>query len=337
MNLVETIKNQLSHEVLSELSNVIGIDQQSLEKLLSAIIPGFLGGVSALVSTDAGSKTVTKSLGSPEIGDWGDLAKILRGGGAAKAEEKGGDLVGSLFGGGTVVAMVTALVKFANADGKLVKRLLGIVGPWILSMIAAQFKNQALTPASLSKLMTEQKSNITNSLPPGFEVPDLSKLAPAGGGGLPGWLIPLAAAIAIAIGFYMMSKPQNPAEAPAVTPEIVKPPVPKVAEVIDPATMSKDLADVFKTVTESLGTVKDVPTAQAIVPRVETANSTLDKLKGIYDKIPGGARKAVIAVVTEGLPKIRELVTKVLAIPGVSEKVKPILDALLEKLMHFSQ
>ena len=77
-----------------------------------------------------------------------------------RARRKGGDLLSSLLGGGGLAAIVTALVKFANVDGKLVKEILGLVGPIVVDTIAAQFKNRALTPSALSSLMTEQKANV---------------------------------------------------------------------------------------------------------------------------------------------------------------------------------
>ena len=99
--------------------------------------------------------------------------------------------------------------------------------------------------------------------------------------------------------------------------------------------MNKDLADVFKNATEYLGTVKDVPTAGG--DRTPGVEARLRSAQGSLWQNPRQfAAAAIISTCIDGLPKFKDLVAKVLAIPGVGDKLKTILDGLVTKLVHFS-
>ena len=103
----------------------------------------------------------------------------------------------------------------------------------------------------------------------------------------------------------------------------------------DPAKLGTDLTSVFTSLTDILGGVKDVPTAQAAAPKLTDLTPKLDGLKSLWDKVPAAGKSALTKIAADHLGKLKELVAKVLAIPGVSEKLKPILDILLAKLTAF--
>ena len=64
--------------------------------------------------------------------------------------------------------------------------------------------------------------------------------------------------------------------------------------------------------------------------------SKLDTLKALWDKLPDAGKSAVTKIVVDHLGQLKDVVTKVLAIPGVSEKLKPVLDTILSKLTAFT-
>ena len=64
--------------------------------------------------------------------------------------------------------------------------------------------------------------------------------------------------------------------------------------------------------------------------------SSRDALKALWNKIPAEARATVAKLTVEHLDTLKGVVSKVLEIPGVGEKLKPILDAIITKLAGFS-
>ena len=76
--------------------------------------------------------------------------------------------------------------------------------------------------------------------------------------------------------------------------------------------------------------------AQAALPKLQEAQTHIDKLAGTLTQLTADQRKMLSSVVAPVLPKMNELFDKVLAIPGVSELLKPTLDAIRTKLATFA-
>ena len=124
-------------------------------------------------------------------------------------------------------------------------------------------------------------------------------------------------------------------EEPKPVPEPVVPKV-AVSAVPDPTKLSTDLTSIFSSLTDILGGVKDVPTAETAAPKLTDLTPKLDNLETLWDKLPDAAKSAISKIAVDHLGKLKELVAKVLAIPGVSEKLKPVLDIILAKLSAFT-
>jgi hypothetical protein len=133
-----------------------------------------------------------------------------------------------------------------------------------------------------------------------------------------------------------------PVAPPVVRKEVPKPVaepvVPKVdlAALPDPTKIGTDLTGIYTSLTDLLGEIKDVPTAEAAVTKLTDLTPKIDGLQALWDKVPDAGRATVAKVTTDHLGKLKDLVAKVLAIPGVSGKLEPVLDTVLAKLSAFS-
>jgi hypothetical protein len=78
--------------------------------------------------------------------------------------------------------------------------------------------------------------------------------------------------------------------------------------------------------------VKDVDSAKAALPNLQDAGVQLDKLGGLINQLPASGKTAIAALVASVRPSLDELFNKALAIPGVSEIVKPSIDAIKARL-----
>jgi hypothetical protein len=97
-----------------------------------------------------------------------------------------------------------------------------------------------------------------------------------------------------------------------------------------------NLGTEFTALVEKLKTtlteIKDSDTAEKAKGELEQADTQLEGLLEKAEKLPEAARPALKEIVQKGLAALKPLIDKVLAIDGVGEKLKPLLDGLVAKL-----
>jgi hypothetical protein len=101
--------------------------------------------------------------------------------------------------------------------------------------------------------------------------------------------------------------------------------------------------DVGKQVKDSLASLQttvtgitDAASANAALPKLQDAGNQLDKVSAVLGQLSAGQRAALTALVSPLIPTLNGLFDKVLAIPGVSEILKPTIDTLKTKLAALS-
>ncbi len=340
MNIIDLIKEQLSGEVLGKLAGALGQNPATTTKAATAAVPTLLSTLIGLASAPGGIEKVLSALKNFDASSLSSTLNSLRTGNVSEVQSKGGDLLGSLMGGGALATVIGALSKYAGIDASSTKGLLGTLLPLLLGVISSQFKNKPLNAQGLLSFFAEQKSNIAAAMPAGLSLGDIpglsgarSAAAPAGSP-MPPWLLPVAAIALLALGaWYYFAQPTStpaPAGEPAEKPKIAAEPKPNIIPAAPDVVA--DLTKLYTSATETLATIKDVPTAEAAVPALEGYSGTLDRLKPLLDKLPESAKTALSALQSKNLGPLKELVAKVLALPGVGDKLKPILDGLINKL-----
>ena len=359
MNLVDMIKDQLTGAVLNKLSASIGESEEKTKAAASVAIPSLLSALSSLASNSQGAETLINSLRHFDDDSLNRLKTDLTQDDAGKVRDRGGDILGSLLGG-NLPALINVLSKFSGIGADALKSLLSYLAPLILSMIAAQMKGKNMTPAGLGGFFDDQKSNIQAALPAGFSLastpaPQASPSAAASG--MPGWLLPLAALVLLGIAawYFLGSQPDiqpggmeppvvtDPAAVPDPTPTTIPAPTPAEPKApVDPNApiptadeVTKSLDEVFTTATQTLTSVKDAETAEAAVPKLEGLTAKIDSIKALWERLPAFPKATVTKATSERLSNFKTLVGKTLELPGVGDKLKPVLDALVAKLAPF--
>jgi|688.fasta_scaffold46265_3 hypothetical protein len=213
MNLVDLLKSQMSSEVTKQLGGMLGTSDSDTGNLLKASLPALLAGLGSVASKKDGADKIASAIGGLDPGMLGNLGKML-GGADAK---KGGDLLGSLLGNNMLTSLLPLLGKFVKLDPSLITKALGLLAPLVLSSIGSAFKGQKVDGAGISRLFSEQKSNIASAIPAGLSLANLpgleslgnvgkvanqamnqaGKAAADAGGGLGKLLLPLIALAAI--------------------------------------------------------------------------------------------------------------------------------------------
>ncbi len=96
--------------------------------------------------------------------------------------------------------------------------------------------------------------------------------------------------------------------------------------------LGSDLTGMFSSLTETLTGIKDAASVDAALPKLKDLDGKLDATKGAWDKLPEAGKATLSSLVQSALAKLRDLVTRVLAIAGVGDRVKPVVDGIMGKL-----
>jgi len=164
MNLIELLKNEVSDNVVSSLSQKAGVTEDQVKTGFSAGIPAVLAGI------------MKNGIGS----DSGFLGKILPGltGTESKTEdllsgnddsllEKGKSLLGGLFGNDTN-AVTDALSSSSGLSAEKSSGLMAMIAPLVMGFITKTMAAKGWNFSDLLGKIFESKSEITAALPQGL-------------------------------------------------------------------------------------------------------------------------------------------------------------------------
>ena len=104
--------------------------------------------------------------------------------------------------------------------------------------------------------------------------------------------------------------------------------------VADPAEVGNQLSGLFSTATETLGGISDLDSAKAALPALGELGENVDSVSGMLSALPDAARGPLNTVAAEGFGKLKPMVDKVIALPGVGDIISPVLSPIMEKMQE---
>jgi hypothetical protein len=96
--------------------------------------------------------------------------------------------------------------------------------------------------------------------------------------------------------------------------------------------VNKQITDSIATLRSTLGGVTDAASAQAALPKLRDVTTQIDQIDGLIGQMTPEQRKLLAGIVSPLMPALNQLFDKALAIPGVSDVLKPTIDLLKAKL-----
>ena len=90
--------------------------------------------------------------------------------------------------------------------------------------------------------------------------------------------------------------------------------------------VSKQVTDSIANLRSSLGGVTDVASAPAALPKLRDITTQIDRVDGLIGQMTPEQKKLLAGIVSPLMPTLNQLFDKVLAIPGVSDVLKPTID-----------
>ena len=388
MNIVDLVKDQLTSQVLGSLGSLVGTNEAQTKAATAAAVPALLGGLSKLAGTAQGAGQIANALGGLDLGALGNLAGLLGGSNASKVSDKGGSLLGTLFGNSATSMLIDTIASFLGIKGGIARSMMSYLAPVVLGTIAKQLtgSGKSIDASSIQGLFADQGRNIQSALPAGLSLGDFGNIAKAvtsaatgstghashghdrshghverrepEQSGFPSWL-PWLALPLIALGaYFLMNKDKGPkpadkgavvvdqtammrkmaedqkkgealaTQAAEKAVETVKDAIPE----IDLTAFGGDVSGLFGKLTDSFKGITDVPSAEAAVPGLKDLAGILEGYKVTADKLPEAGKATVKEMVGTNLGTLQSIIDTVLALPGVGDILRPIVEPMLKTL-----
>jgi uncharacterized protein YidB (DUF937 family) len=96
--------------------------------------------------------------------------------------------------------------------------------------------------------------------------------------------------------------------------------------------MSNEMADVFSSLTETLGGVQDKASAEAALPKLTDLRDKLAGAKASMDQLPAASKLTIGSLIRSAMLKLQDLTDKVLKIPGLGDNFKQVVSAIMGNL-----
>ncbi|MFA5901875.1 MAG: DUF937 domain-containing protein [Hyphomicrobium sp.] len=166
-NLVASAVKLLSPELLSRVGSVLGVDQSTIEKAVSAGVPGVLAAFASVASRPTGAARLADAVRQQQPGL---LNNISTAGQAAQRNliDSGSGALSSVLGSGTLSGITDALSRYTGLSESAAKGILGLIGPMVMSVLGQHVRSDGLDSSGLAQLLQSQKNNIVRAMPSGF-------------------------------------------------------------------------------------------------------------------------------------------------------------------------
>jgi len=363
-NLVSLVMQFFTPDMVGRIATALGFDRNKVQSAISGAVTALLAAFNDVATQPGGAQKLADAA-RQQTGSFGNLARVLAAGDQSSLLDKGSQLLSSLVSGQNQNALIGAITKFTGLGQGASGSLLEMLAPIVMGTIGQhQSAAGALNANGIANLFASQKDNIAAALPSGFDkllsgtgllssLGDAARTATAAGSeatrtatsaaravGDTGqraasaaaassnwlyWLVPIAAAVALAV--FFAARP---------TEQVVQQGM-KQAENLVPggADIGKQISTSIASVRTTLDGVSDVASAQAALPKLQEVTAQIVKTGGAVGQLTAEQRKAIAAVINPLMPAVNQVCDKVLAIPGVAEVLKPSVDTLKARLTAF--
>jgi hypothetical protein len=361
-NIVSLVMQFLTPDMVGRIATALGFDRNKAQSAISGAVPALLAAFNDVATQPGGAQKLADAA-RQQTGSLENFASVLASGGQSSLLDKGSQLLSSLVGGQDQNALIGAIAKFTGLGQGATGSLLGMLAPIVMGTIGQhQSAARALDANGVANLFANQKGNIAAALPSGFgsllrgtgllnSLGDAARTATAAGTeatraatstarafGQTGQRAAGAAAAASSNWLYWLGAI---AAAAVLVAYFATRPTEQVAQqgmnqaqslAVGGQDIAKQITDSVASVRTTLGGVSDVASAQAALPKLREVTTQIDKTEGAVGQLSAEQRKAIAAVINPLMPTVNQLCDKVLAIPGVSEVLKPSVETLKAKL-----
>lgn len=366
MNIIDLIKNQLTGGTLDKLSSALGESGERTQSAVGAAVPTLLAGMTHVASTPEGAHQLFSAISDHEAASGLEtFGTALSSQGSALAN-RGSSALSSLFGEGTLSSISSTLGGFTGMGGAKTGTLLGMLSPLIFGVLGHHQRAARLDASGLSSFLNSQKQNVASAMPAGlgkmlggipgvgsfaktepepvpatsaasYDEPSTRKehreFVSAGteyrGGGK--WIAALVIVLLLVGAFWSYTYRQRGTARPQL--RINEP----AGSALPPVAISRGVTDALGNAEETLNGITDVSSAEKAIPQLDQINSRLTDMQPSWNRMPMSAKMNISSSIRDPSTKLRRQMNRLRNNRGVSEKLKPQLDALDSHLLAFGQ
>ena len=158
MAIEDTIRQQLSPEMIANISRQIGADPATTQQAVNAAVPMLMGGMAAHTATPEGAQALETAASEHEgmldslggmLGGAGGVGGVLGGLGGMLGGSAGGGILGSILGGGHA-DVEDGVAQASGLDRAKTGKLLMMLAPIVLAAIARHRSQTGATSTQVS-------------------------------------------------------------------------------------------------------------------------------------------------------------------------------------------
>jgi hypothetical protein len=362
----------LTPDMVGRIATALGLDRNALQSAINAAVPALLaaitgtvekpGGAAKLVDTvkqqsgalDIFAKTIGSG-GHSSLVDTGSrlLTSLLGGtdqsalaGAVAKFSGLGQSASGSVLGllAPIVMGTIAKHIGVRNLDANSLTGLLSAQKDQIAQALPSGFSNllggtrllDALGDAAgtvaaaagqasrAAAAATDQATQYASSAARTVGTAG-QRAAGATTSTIPAWLYWLVSLVILGglLWYLLYNQPERVTQQPVT---------PTQGVVVGGVEVGRQLSDSLAALRTSLQGITDEASAKAALPKLQDVKTEVDKEINLIGQLSPEQRKIIVGLVGPAMAPLTQLFDKVLAIPGVGELLKPMVDAFRANL-----
>ena len=169
VNILATIMNNVSPEMLARISSMLGIDRMVTEKTMNAAVPAVLAGLARVLGKPDGANQLSNALNNTQSSNLLEgLASMVGGSGKQAVVSAGTGLLTSLLGNGGMRGISDAISQFSGVEPAQANSLAGVAGLLTANGLNKVQKENGLDAAGLARMISQQAPQFAAAMPSGF-------------------------------------------------------------------------------------------------------------------------------------------------------------------------
>lgn len=171
-NIIDTMKDHLSDQVMARISDVISSDAGQTANALSGAIPGLFSSFTNIDNNESGAEALFAAVDDQDDATLDTLGHFFEGDNASLVANSGSTRLESILGRNSLRNLVDAVSKLSGLGSGSSSSVLGMLTPLALGVIKRKLlAEDNFDINGMISLLTGQKQNIQAALPQGFMQP----------------------------------------------------------------------------------------------------------------------------------------------------------------------
>jgi hypothetical protein len=167
-NLISSITQILSSNVIARVASSLGLDKSQVDKALQAGVPGLLAAIISVVSRPGGVSALNGAVAQQQPDLLSNLTKALGSSAEGRIVDDGTSTLNSLLGSSMNSQLSNAVGQYAGLGSNIAKNVMGFLAPVVMGVLGREQRANGLDAYGLADLLESQKDTIARALPAGF-------------------------------------------------------------------------------------------------------------------------------------------------------------------------